>query len=36
MFAALVERILERVLNSKTVSQKQTADKQFSISYERI
>jgi sulfonate transport system ATP-binding protein len=33
MFAALVERILERVLNSKTVSRKQTADKQFSISY---
>ncbi|MBW4537116.1 MAG: ATP-binding cassette domain-containing protein [Pleurocapsa minor HA4230-MV1] len=31
MFAALVERILERVLNSKTVSRKQTADRQFVI-----
>jgi sulfonate transport system ATP-binding protein len=36
MFATLVERILEHVLNSKTVSRKQTPDKQLSISYERI
>ncbi|MGL5834539.1 MAG: ATP-binding cassette domain-containing protein [Waterburya sp.] len=32
MFAALVERILERVLKSPTVSRKQTSDKQFTYS----
>jgi sulfonate transport system ATP-binding protein len=32
MFAALVERILERVLNSKTVSRKYTSDRQFTYS----
>ncbi|MGF1590856.1 MAG: ATP-binding cassette domain-containing protein [Pleurocapsa sp.] len=32
MFASLVERILERVLNSKNVSRKQTANQQFTYS----